>query len=88
MRKLMCFDGKQCNQGKIVREYRRETLEGSGARQDRKESRYDPHVTHAQALKNEICVFAKKIFAELQMTVFTRECNYPMQPLRRVMCQT
>lgn len=69
MRKLMCSDGKQCNQGKIVRDYRRVTQDDFEAIPDRQESRYDPHVTHAQALKNKICVFAKMFFAELQMMV-------------------
>jgi hypothetical protein len=83
MRKLMCFDGKQCNQGNSFREYRRETLGSSGARQDRKWCRYDPHITHAQALKNKNCVFAKKIFAELQMMVLPASV-IPDATLRRV----
>jgi hypothetical protein len=69
MRKLICSDGEQCNQGNPFRSYRRATLDEFGTVSYRKESRYDLYVTHAQALKNEICVFAKKIFAELQMTV-------------------
>ena len=69
MRKLICSDGEQCDQGNSFRSYRRATLDEFGAIPDQKESRYDPHVTHAQALKNGICVFAKNIFAELQMTV-------------------
>lgn len=69
MRKLISFDGKQCNQGNYFRVYRRELQGGSGLKPDRKRSRYDPHITHAQTLKNKICVFAKNIFAKLQMMV-------------------
>ena len=69
MRKLMCFDGKQCNQGNSFREYRRVAKNNFEAIPDQKGSRHDTHVTHAQTLKNKICVFAKMFFAKLQMTV-------------------
>jgi hypothetical protein len=67
MRKLICSDGEQCNKGNSFRSYRRATLDEFGATPDQKESRHDPHVTHAQALKIKICVFAKIFFAKLYM---------------------
>jgi hypothetical protein len=69
MRKLICSDGEQYNHENSFRSYRRTTLDEFGTEPESHDAGSHTRVTHAQALKNEICVFAKNIFAELQMMV-------------------
>lgn len=69
MRKFIAFDGKHWNHDIFFRGTRR-TAWKEMQETDRK-SRLDTRriATRAWAVKNEICDFAKKIFAEMQMMI-------------------